>query len=77
MTYYCSECVVNWAPYQTTQGCCPECGGGTVRRHEPLSEDAVNRYHKARRRSEFEEYYLNRAVREFQAQLDLLPTAHT
>ena len=40
MSYYCSECVVNWWPYQTKQGCCPKCGGGTVLRQERASDDA-------------------------------------
>jgi hypothetical protein len=39
MSYYCSECVVNWWPDQTDHGQCPTCGGGTVRRQEPSSED--------------------------------------
>ncbi len=40
MSYYCSECVVNWRPYQTDDGDCPTCGGGTVRRHEPAGDEA-------------------------------------
>ncbi len=40
MSYYCSECVVNWWPYQTNDGSCPTCGGGTVRSLDPASEDA-------------------------------------
>jgi hypothetical protein len=27
MSYYCSECVVNWWPDQTDHGHCPTCGG--------------------------------------------------
>ena len=26
MSYYCSECVVSWWPYQTDDGLCPTCG---------------------------------------------------
>src|SRR4051812_1087186 len=26
MSYYCSECDVNWWPYQTDHGHCPSCG---------------------------------------------------
>ena len=29
MTHFCPECVINWWPYQTAEGCCPECGTGT------------------------------------------------
>ena len=39
MSYYCSECVVDWSPYQTENGHCPTCGG-TVRRHEPPHDAA-------------------------------------
>ena len=48
MTYYCSECVVNWWPYQTDHGHCPTCGGGTVRKQEPASDDADTLYRIAR-----------------------------
>jgi hypothetical protein len=40
MSYYCSECVVNWGPDQTDRGHCPTCGGGTVRSQDPASDDA-------------------------------------
>jgi len=40
MSYYCSECVVDWSPNQTDQGHCPTCGAGTVRRQEPGNADA-------------------------------------
>jgi hypothetical protein len=40
MSYYCSECVVNWRPAQTDGGQCPACGGGTVRSQEPAADDA-------------------------------------
>jgi hypothetical protein len=37
MSYFCSECVVDW-PDQTDGEHCPTCGGGTVRRDEPTSD---------------------------------------
>ncbi|MEA2188709.1 MAG: hypothetical protein QOK16_3720 [Solirubrobacteraceae bacterium] len=40
MSYYCSECVVNWFPHQTDQGQCPTCGAGMVRKQEHLGDDA-------------------------------------
>lgn len=40
MSYYCSECVVDW-PDQTDGEHCPTCGRGTVRRQEPSSDEAV------------------------------------
>ncbi len=67
MTYYCSECVVNWWPYQTTNGCCPTCGGGTVRRNEPASDEADQLHRGAKaeaerrdRHARFEAYYAER-----------------
>ncbi|MGH2941340.1 MAG: hypothetical protein ACRDLN_00995 [Solirubrobacteraceae bacterium] len=41
MSYYCTECTVNWWAYQTDDGQCPTCGGGTVRaaRHAGDSAD--------------------------------------
>jgi len=67
MSYYCSECVVNWWPYQAKNGCCPQCGGGTVRRQEPASDDADAQFALARqeaerreRRAAFEAYYAAR-----------------
>ena len=60
----CSECVVNWWPYQAQGGCCPWCGGGTVRRQEPASDDADVLYQLAcvqtarrERVAAFEAYY--------------------
>lgn len=47
MSYYCSECLVNWWPHQTDHGHCPACGWATVRRHEPPSEDADTLYRLA------------------------------
>jgi hypothetical protein len=67
MSYYCSECVVNWWPYQAKAGCCPRCGGGTLRRQEPASDDADARFALARQEAErlerhaaFEAYYAER-----------------
>lgn len=67
MTYYCSECVVNWWPYQATAGCCPLCGSGTSRRNEPASDDADDLHRQARAAAErrdrvaaFEAYYAER-----------------
>src|SRR5919112_3254126 len=39
MSYYCSECVVNWEPDQIDRGHCPTCGAGTVRSREPAGAD--------------------------------------
>lgn len=39
MSYYCSECVVDWSPDETDRGDCPTCGGGTVRRQQRASDD--------------------------------------
>lgn len=47
MTYYCSECVMNWHPFHCTDGACPECGGGTKRSYDPASHDADARHRKA------------------------------
>ena len=67
MTYYCSECVMNWWPYQCPDGACPECGGGTSRSREPVSEDADVRHRaalavriKQDRYARFEAYYAER-----------------
>jgi len=64
MSYYCSECVVNWWPYQTVDGRCPNCGGGTVRKQERASDDADTLYRFARAEAakrdlhaRFEAYY--------------------
>jgi hypothetical protein len=70
MTYYCSDCAMNWHPYQATDGCCPECGGGTTRSREAASPDADARHRvvlaeriKRDRYERFEAYY---AARELQ-----------
>ncbi|MDX6718792.1 MAG: hypothetical protein QOJ63_1046 [Solirubrobacteraceae bacterium] len=74
MTYYCSECVMNWWPYQTFEGCCPECGGGTKRSYEPVSEDADVRHRnvlaaaiKRERYERFEAYYAERELQRWAA----------
>lgn len=70
MTYHCSECVVNWWPYQCAEGRCPECGGGTSRSREPISDDADARHRavlagavKRDRYARFEAYYAEREQR--------------
>jgi hypothetical protein len=70
MSYYCTECVVNWWPYQTRDGRCPRCGGGTVRRQERASDDADVLFAQARadaerreRHAAFEAYYADREKR--------------
>ncbi|MFP5364080.1 MAG: hypothetical protein ACLGI5_15285 [Thermoleophilia bacterium] len=67
MSHYCSECVVNWWPFQAKGGCCPSCGGGTVRRQEPASDEADELFAVARRAAErrerqsaFDAYYARR-----------------
>lgn len=67
MTYYCSECVMNWHPFHCNDGACPECGGGTRRSNDAASPDAVARHQLARaaaikrdRYARFEVYYAQR-----------------
>lgn len=67
MSCYCSECVVNWWPFQAKGGCCPRCGGGTVCRQEPASDEVDELFAVARRAAErrerqaaFEAYYAQR-----------------
>ena len=69
MSYHCSECAVNWWPYQTDHGHCPSCGGGTIRRQEPASDDADTLYRiasdAAAKRdlyASFERYYAEREL---------------
>ena len=70
MTFWCSECLIFWWPYQAKEfgGACPKCGGGTRARQEPGSLDAEALFKEAlaarRERDEarsrevaFEEYY--------------------
>ena len=70
MSHYCSECEVHWWPYQTTDGRCPQCGGGSRRSHAPPSGDAVERHRAAVAAADrrelhrrFEAYYENRPRR--------------
>lgn len=44
---YCTACVINWAPYQTPEGRCPQCGSGTVRRQEEPSDEAIRMHRDA------------------------------
>ena len=67
MTYYCSECVVNWHPFQCPGGACPDCGGGTKRSNDPASPDAGTLHRitsdaaiKRDRYARFEAYYAER-----------------
>jgi hypothetical protein len=68
MSYYCSECDVNWWPYQTDHGHCPSCGGGTVRRQERASDDADTLYRiacdEAAKRDAYERFEIYYARRE-------------
>ena len=74
MTYYCSECVMNWHPYQCAGGCCPECGKGTKRTTEEVSSDADIRHRaalaariKRERYEQFEAFYAERELQRFAA----------
>jgi hypothetical protein len=40
MSYYCSECDVNWWPHQTDHGRCPMCGEDTAPGQDIVSDDA-------------------------------------
>ena len=67
MSHHCTECDVYWWPYQTKAGRCPQCGGGTVRSHEPASQDSVSLHQEALAESDrrvlhrrFEAYYAKR-----------------
>lgn len=67
---YCTECVVNWWPYMTPEGRCPQCGSGTVRRQEPASNEALGLHNgivgEAARRdlhARFEVYYAAREAK--------------
>lgn len=68
MSHHCTECDVNWWPYQTRAGRCPQCGGGTRRSHESPSEAATLRHQASIAESKrtvsqrrFEAYYAERA----------------
>lgn len=43
LSYYCPECLVNWAPYQAAKGC-PFCGSGTRRVNQPATKGIVEFY---------------------------------
>ncbi len=80
MTLYCSECAVNWWPYQAKGGVCPQCGGGTVARQEPASAGAEELFRLvsvvAEKRAvyaRFEAFYAEREIR--LNGLDTLPVA--
>jgi hypothetical protein len=69
MSFYCSECVVGWWPYQCRDGCCPVCGGGTVRRQERAGDDADAVYRelvagerRRHAREQFEAFYAAREL---------------
>lgn len=73
----CIVCDINWFPYQSNEGRCPECGGGTVIRQEPASPQAVARYRavmyageKSRLHAEFEKYYAAREARRLAGEQD-------
>jgi hypothetical protein len=42
VTNYCPKCKLFWSPFQTHQGTCAKCGGGTERHtdHEPDADVA-------------------------------------
>jgi hypothetical protein len=66
---YCSQCIVQWSPYMCDKGCCPGCGGGTVRKQEPADPDIAARWEfvlEGRKRraahEAFDEFYIEREV---------------
>ncbi|MGH2839757.1 MAG: hypothetical protein ACRDKY_02900 [Solirubrobacteraceae bacterium] len=74
MSHYCSECHAYWWPYQTKDGACPQCHGGTRRSYEPADDSAPLRHRNAlddaRSRElheQFEAYYAEREARRFAA----------
>jgi hypothetical protein len=65
---------MNWWPYQCTEGRCPECGGGTGRSREPVSDDADVRHRavlaamiKRDRYARFEAFYAERELHRWAA----------
>lgn len=44
LSYYCPECMVNWAPYQAGGGQCPYCHGGTRRVNQPATKGIAELY---------------------------------
>ncbi|MGH2941238.1 MAG: hypothetical protein ACRDLN_00465 [Solirubrobacteraceae bacterium] len=59
MSQQCSECRVNWWPYQAEHGRCPTCGGATVRSEEPASDDADTLYRVAHGEAAIRDAYAN------------------
>jgi hypothetical protein len=57
MSHHCSECVVNWSPYQADHGRCPTCGASTVPIQEPVSDDADTLYRIACAEAEMRDAY--------------------
>ena len=70
MSYFCSECLVNWWPYQARGGACPAAAAECCLREEPASDDAeplfaiacVEAAHRERCNA-FEAYYAEREQR--------------
>lgn len=67
MTLRCKDCDVNWWPYMTASGSCPQCGGGTVRTQDPVTAGVDELHARARTRRDkadlyerFERYYAER-----------------
>lgn len=65
MTYYCTECVVEWHPYMAQNGVCPSCGGGTRRHNRGTAPSDIDELFEATARERerldkidrFEQYY--------------------
>jgi hypothetical protein len=69
MTYHCTQCVVNWWPFQTHRGTCLRCGGGTKRTQDPPSPNVTDLYrevmsdrYRVERNERFETYYFEREL---------------
>lgn len=66
VTFYCSQCNLHWSPFQTSQGTCQRCGGGTQRRTDSEPDaDVAFEVVKADRQiallhKKFEDYYQQR-----------------
>ena len=69
---YCPECLTNWAPYHCEDGACPNCETGTIRRQEPVSEDAGNLHREILRKRAARELseHKHRQFEEFCARRD-------
>ena len=57
MSDHCFTCDVSWWPHQTDHGHCPRCGAATVRRMEPVSDDADTLYRIARHEASSRDAY--------------------